>query len=120
MNEQNYEAQLRYLEEAAINVQRDGLKVGQIKDGCLPVYWNGDDLCVIAGIGNVLYREKDISGIWMQSALRSVTDIAKMAAEYMEILEYAPQLKADGLTVFLLTSAMRCWQDILQSAAYSL
>lgn len=56
----------------------------------------------------------------MQSALRSVTDIAKMTAEYMEILEYAPQLKADGLTVFLLTSAMWCWQDILQSAAYSL
>ena len=98
MNEQNYEAQLRYLEEAAINVQRDGLKVGQIKDGRLPVYWNGDNLCMIAGTGNVLYREKDISGIWMQSALKSVSDIAKMTAEYMGILEHAPQLKADGLT----------------------
>jgi len=68
-----------------------------IEDQHLPIKWNGSDLCRISGRGSVLYRQENIDNIRVQDVLHSVIDAAKMTSEYMAILEYAPQLKANGL-----------------------
>ena len=46
----------------------------------------------------MLYRQECVDVPGAQDALQVVIDTAKMTSEYMAILEYAPQLKATGLT----------------------
>lgn len=46
----------------------------------------------------MLYRQECVDVPGAQDALQAVIDTAKMASEYMAILEYAPQLKATDLT----------------------
>ena len=97
MNDQNKTAQLRFLEETAIQLRQNGFTVEPIEDHHLPVCWEKGRLCRISGRGSVLYRqERAASGA--QDALQVVIDTAKMTSEYMAILEYAPQLKATDLT----------------------
>lgn len=97
MNDQNEAAQLRYLEEAAIRLTREGFDTGQIEDHYLPVSWNGNYLCRISGTGSVLYRQQNVDASSVQAELQEVIDIAKLTSEYMAILERAPQLQANGL-----------------------
>ena len=98
MNDQNETAQLRFLEETAIRLRQNGFTVEPIEDHHLPVRWEKGRLCRVSGKGSVLYRQENMDSIRTQDALRSVIDTAKMASEYMAILEYAPQLKATDLT----------------------
>ena len=98
MDNRDNMAPLRYLEEAAVRLTREGFNTGQIEDHHLPVIWNGNYLCRISGKGSVLYRQENVDSIRAQDALQSVIDTAKMTSEYMAILENAPQLKASGLT----------------------
>ena len=97
MNDQNETAQLRFLEETAIRLWQNGFTVEPIEDHHLPVCWEKGRLCRISGKGSVLYRQERAAP-GAQDALQTVIDIAKMTSEYMAILEYAPQLKASGLT----------------------
>ena len=98
MDNRNNMAQLRYLEEAAVRLTREGFDTGQIENHHLPVSWNGNYLCRISGTGSVLYRQENVDSIRAQDALQSVIDTAKMTSEYMAILENAPRLKATDLT----------------------
>ena len=98
MNDQNETAQLRFLEETAIRLRQNGFTVEPIEDHHLPVCWEKGRLCRISGKGSVLYRQENVDSIRAQDALQVVIDTAKMTSEYMAILEYAPQLKATGLT----------------------
>lgn len=98
MNDQNETAQLRFLEETAIRLRQNGFTVEPIEDHHLPVCWEKGRLCRISGKGSVLYRQENMDSIRTQNALQSVIDTAKMASEYMAILETAPRLKAIGLT----------------------
>ena len=98
MNDQNETAQLRYLEETAIRLRQNGFMVEPIEDHHLPVCWEKGRLCRISGKGSVLYRQECVDVPGAQDALQTVIDTAKMASEYMAILEYAPQLKATDLT----------------------
>ena len=101
MNDQNETTQLRYLrylEETATRLRQNGFTVEPIEDHHLPVCWEKGRLCRVSGKGSVLYRQENVDSIWAQDALQSVIDTAKMTSEYMAILEYAPQLKATGLT----------------------
>ena len=98
MNEQNETAQLRFLEETATRLRQNGFTVEPIKDHHLPVCWEKGRLCRVSGKGSVLYRQENVDNIRTQDALQTVIDTAKMTSEYMAILEYAPQLKATGLT----------------------
>ena len=98
MNEQNETAQLRFLEETAIRLRQNGFTVEPIEDHHLPVCWEKGRLCRITGKGSVLYRQENVDSIRAQDALQVVIDTAKMTSEYMAILEYAPRLKASGLT----------------------
>ena len=97
MNNQNETAQLRFLEETATRLRQNGFTVEPIEDHHLPVCWEKWRLCRISGKGSVLYRQERAAH-GAQDALQSVIDTAKMTSEYMAILEYAPQLKATGLT----------------------
>ena len=98
MNNQSGTAQLRFLEETAIRLRQNGFTVEPIEDYRLPVCWEKGRLCRISGKGSVLYRQECVDVPGAQDALQAVIDTAKMASEYMAILEYAPQLKATDLT----------------------
>ena len=98
MNDQNETAQLRFLEETAIRLRQNGFTVEPIEDHHLPVCWEKGRLCRISGKGSVLYRQECVDVPGAQDALQAVIDTAKMASEYMAILETAPLLKAGGLT----------------------
>ena len=97
MNDQSGTAQLRFLEETAIQLRQNGFTVEPIKDHHLPVCWEKGRLCRISDKGSVLYRQENMDSIRTQDALRSVIDTTKMTSEYMAILETAPRLKASGL-----------------------
>ena len=98
MNNQNKTAQLRFLEETAIQLRQNGFTVDPIEDQHLPVCWEKGRLCRISGKGSVLYRQERVDALGAQDALQAVIDTAKMTSEYMAILETAPLLKAGGLT----------------------
>ena len=98
MNDQNETAQLRFLEETATRLRKNGFTVEPIEDHHLPVCWEKGRLCRISGKGSVLYRQENMDSIRTQNALQSVIDTAKITSEYMAILETAPLLKAGGLT----------------------
>ena len=98
MNHQNEPAQLRFLEETAIRLRQNGFTVEPIEDHHLPVCWEKGCLCRVSGKGSVLYRQERVDALGAQDALQAVIDTAKMTSEYMAILEYAPQLKANDLT----------------------
>lgn len=90
-------AQLRYLEEVAVNLRRNAFEVERIEDQHLPVSWNGSHLCRISGKGSVLYRQEIVDALGAQAELDQVVDIANITREYMTMMEYAPLLKAQSL-----------------------
>ena len=98
MNDQSGTAQLRFLEETAIRLRQNGFTVEPIEDHHLSVCWEKGRLCRISGKGSVLFRQECVDVPGAQDALQTVIDTAKMASEYMAILETAPRLKASGLT----------------------
>ena len=98
MNDQKETAQLRFLEETANQLRQNGFTVEPIEDHHLPVSIEKGRLCRISGKGSVLYRQENVDNIRAQDALQTVIDTVKMTSEYMAILEYAPRLKASGLT----------------------
>ena len=98
MNDQKETAQLRFLGETANQLRQNGFTVEPIEDHHLPVSVEKGRLCRISGKGSVLYRQENVDNIRAQDALQTVIDTVKMTSEYMEILEYAPRLKASGLT----------------------
>ena len=98
MNSSNTGQQLRYLEEVCISLHRAGFETKPPEECQLPILWNDAPLCRITGKGSVLYHQENVDSIRAQDVLQSVIDTAKMTSEYMVILEYAPRLKASGLT----------------------
>ena len=98
MNNSNTGQQLRYLEEVCISLHRAGFETKPPEDCQLPILWNDAPLCRITGKGSVLYQQENVDSIRAQDVLQSVIDTAKMTSDYMVILEYAPRLKASGLT----------------------
>ena len=98
MNDQSGTAQLRFLEETAIRLRQNGFTVEPIEDHHLPVCWEKGHLCRITGKGSVYYRREDTDTPQAEDALFRIEDIAAKTLEYMTAMEYAPQLKASGLT----------------------
>ena len=98
MNDQSGTTQLRFLEETGIRLRQDGFTVEPIEDHHLPVCWEKGRLCRITGKGSVFYRREDADTPQAEDALFRIEDIAAKTLEYMTAMEYAPQLKASGLT----------------------
>ncbi len=94
----NAEEKSRYFEEVARNLQRGGFESeGLNGDGLLPVRWQGQPLCRVTAEGGVRYLPDDVQRVAGDDAVRRVTDIAKVTAQYMALMEAAPPLKAKGL-----------------------
>ncbi len=94
----NAEEKSRYFEEVARNLQRGGSEAEAVDDdGLLPVRWQGQPLCRVTAEGGVRYLPDDVQRVAGDDAVRRVTDIAKVTAQYMALMEAAPPLKAKGL-----------------------
>lgn len=98
MNTESNTAQVRYLKEVTVNLRREGFEVGCLQDQHLPVSWNGSNLCRISSKGSILYRQETVDTFDVQKALDQVVSIVNLTREYMRMLEYAPPMKAQGLT----------------------
>lgn len=89
----------RYLSELAIRLKAEGFKPQPPNsDGLVTVEWQGQPLCQVNGAGNTLYRSEDMILPEIERAKDKVIGIARTTAEYMRLMESAPQLKAGGVT----------------------
>ena len=98
MNKQNSTAYLRLLEEVGICLRRLGFDTLPVEDQCLPIKWNDKEVCRVSGEGEILYDSEDVKRFNAECKLVYASPFIEMAAEYMPMMERAPQLKADGLT----------------------
>lgn len=99
MDDQKKSAQLRYLEELARCLRREGFQTAQTEGGeMLRVSRDGVHLCRVSGEGTVFYKQEIVDALDAQAELDKVVDIANDTGEYMTMLAYAPPLKAQGLT----------------------
>lgn len=94
----NTEEKSRYFEEVARSLQRGGFVAEAVDgEGLLPVRWQGQLLCRVTAEGSVRYHPDNVQRVDGDDAVRWVTNIAKVTAEYMKLMEAAPPLKAKGL-----------------------
>lgn len=88
----------KFFNELTLNLRQEGFTAGPEVDGLLPVELDGQRLCQITGSGGVRYWKEDVTSGTLEAALEQVTGIANVTAEYMNRMESASQLKANGLT----------------------
>ncbi|NBI65948.1 hypothetical protein D1646_03800 [Pseudoflavonifractor sp. 60] len=93
----NAEQKTNYFKELTLNLQRGGFTVGLELDGILPVELDGQRLCQITDSGGVRYWKEDVASDKLEAALDKATDIAKVTAEYMRLVEAAPRLTVGSL-----------------------
>ena len=60
MAEISKEERDRYYREVSIRLRGEGLSTEKIKDGLLPVRWQGKDLCRVTAGGGAQFRETDL------------------------------------------------------------
>lgn len=92
------ESKSNYFKELALNLRQEGFAVCPEKDGLLPIELDDQRLCLAAESGLIRYRKEDITDSSRSTALGRAVTIAKVTAEYMDLMETAPQLKASGLS----------------------
>ncbi len=88
----------KYLKEVSLQLRHAGFNVWPECGGLLPVEWNGELLCRVRGDGSLRCKEEILSDAQMSEALDWLTDITRSVREYMNLMEQAPPLRADGLT----------------------
>lgn len=93
------EERARCSQEMAIRLKKEGFGITPQEDMCLQVTWNNQRLClaVPAPGGNMRYFPDDIVGPEMETARLRVSGIINETAEYMALMEQAPQIRASGL-----------------------
>lgn len=89
--------QNNYFMELSVRLRQEGFSVLPSVDNRLPVEWSGRPLCQICGGGSILYRQEDMIDSGTELALNQVTDIAAAVSEYLQLMDQAPDLKADSL-----------------------
>ena len=97
MKETNEEARDRYYKEVSIHLTRSGFTVLPQREGLLPLEWNGASLCRITAGGGAQYRAEELEPNGANEAFHRATEIAATTAEYMQLMETAPPLRAKGL-----------------------
>ena len=88
---------MKYFEEPALNLQREGFTTGPEVNGFLPVALAGERLCIATESGGTRYRKEDVFSEARRAALDKVFDIASVTAEYMQQMEAAPILEDSAL-----------------------
>ena len=91
------EEKARYLRETAIVLAREGFQTDRTDIGKLRVLLDGAPLCEVTENGGITYRNEDINEPERVVAKDIVYENVRITAEYMQQMETAPSLKADGL-----------------------
>ena len=91
------EEKVCYLREAAIVLAKEGFQLDEVHTDRLCILLDGSPLCEVTGSGGVAYRNEDIDEPERIAAKDKVYEIVRTTAEYMQQMEMAPFLKADGL-----------------------
>lgn len=92
------EARARLFQEVSIRLLREGYATQpEDEDHCIPVNWHGSRLCRVDEDGDVRYMEHHVEGDDRRTALNAVMDSAREVAEYMRILERAPEMHLEHL-----------------------
>lgn len=86
----------RFYDEAAIRLHQAGFQTGEVSNAMLPVVWNGQPLCEVSRKG-IMYWSDKTDNTEIQQAKETVHGIVSVVAEYMQLIEAAPPLKAEGL-----------------------
>ena len=86
-----------YFQELRRNLQQEGVVVCPEMGGLLTVELDGRRLCQITDNGAVRYWTDEVAEDSRSMALDRVTDIAKITAEYMRLIEAAPFLTVGNL-----------------------
>ena len=97
MQEIDTQTRDRYYAEAAIRLRKAGFAPQPQADGLLPVDWGGSRLCRITAGGGAQFREADLEREGARAAFDRAVEIAASTAEYMRLLETAPELYAQTL-----------------------
>ena len=97
MQEINTHVQDTYYAEAAIQLRKAGFAPQSQEDGLLPVDWGGSHLCRITAGGGAQFRAEDLERDGARAAFDRAVEIAASTAEYMRLLESAPELRAEAL-----------------------
>lgn len=92
------EAEARYFNELALRLRKMGF-ISQYEEQTsqLLVEWDNKAVCRVNGAGNCIYNSEDMADPAVKAAKDRAIDIASTVAEYMRLMETAPQLKVGGL-----------------------
>lgn len=88
----------KYLKEVSHPLQRAGFHVWPEQEGLLLVEWKGEQLCRVKADRSLRCREETLSDVQTREALDRVTTITRSVRDYMNLMEHAPPLRADGLS----------------------
>jgi len=97
MTEMCEEAKQRFFEEVRIKLLGESYAPQKPSDGYLPVNWRGEELCLVTAGGGVRFREQDLERDGARDAFNQLVDVVSETAEYMRLMETAPELMANGL-----------------------
>ncbi len=99
MSEISLEEKMRYYNELALRLKDMGLGIHGLSPlNYLMVDWQGKLLCQMNVNGECRYQPADVSGPERETAKNQAVSVGRTIAEYMRLMEQAPQLKARGLT----------------------
>ena len=85
MKEINQEARNRYFSELQLQLRRAGFEIGEVKDGSVDVFWEGETLCQATDRENIFYHSQDIADD--SDAFQKVLDVTRTVSEYMGQME---------------------------------
>jgi len=97
MKEMSEDAKRRFFDEVRIKLLGESYAPQEPSDGYLPVNWRGEELCLVTAGGGVRYREQDLERDGAREAFNQLVDVVSETAEYMRLMETAPELVAEGL-----------------------
>ena len=87
----------KYIKEISTRLRMEGYVTAKESNGCLPVDWRGEELCLITVGGGVRYQDDYLEREGAREAFERVAEMTSETYEYMRLMETAPTLKATGL-----------------------
>ena len=97
MEEINIEVRDRYYKELEHRLCGEDFATEPIKDGLLPVRWQGAPICRVTAGGGAQFRDAELDREGGRAAFDHAVDIAREVMQYMQLMDAAPVLKAEGL-----------------------
>lgn len=96
MNTNKSTPRIRYFEELACILSREGFEPQTMEGEALPIHYDGEPLCSATENG-IRYFPADVSSAEKENARDRVAETVARVKEYMSVMELVPFLKATGL-----------------------